>query len=881
MPGLAPASGRCSVSFLPDLRDDPLFLLPHKLKGADPQSRNQYNTHFKLDGRRLWLYQQIALGGALESPAYFLRRTVTYKTAELRKVVVEKARFDGDAFQITMEVSGPPESYDNSTVPSEIMEQQGYDTLTFPLHIMSRSPAWRIIRLITETRANLKKFSIPAATSLLLGNTCYHPSIDQDTWIKNQQKAIAKEAEYTRKSLQRFSNVNAECVRILNWILVKITFNTPLAAQNLDEQFMLNNLAQKYMIKGPTGSILSPEMAVGYDTRTGTTVGFTGAVVTYDKHSDCAVQLRLLQKIPRHELFLFHNQVISGVDLVPSDFDKTKEESDLAHRQLAKVFEIEETRNIVSLLSDAPQSVSGPSARKIFLAGELPLIENIYDDGTQWEGRLKHPDMLRQRAELKCWNRLDQWQRKAIKTSDEYPISLIHGPPGTGKTSTVVTYILARLTRNLDDRIMVCSPRNVAVHVLVQSAAAAMKEDNLKYADCPIGPFPIVHLETEGVIDIRYLCGRGKSVGEHHIQSIRIRVARHFRQPAFIRGVEVLERDGYISDAKEWKNYKEERDFLTAKIMSKVRVVFVTTSSAASTSLKYVSPLPNILIIDECGCAKPQDLAIPMMALGSSLKRIVLSGDPSQLPPLVFSKEARDIWSKTLFAELMERGFKTTRLNTEYRSHSHLYEITSQLFYQGTVQSHHDTLTNPPPMLTTLTANLPRPVPQQGSRPFQITGYSHFFNLRNGKCIYAPGGGCENPAEAKLVVSIARSLCEIPGISEGDIMVLSGYIRQVYRIERELRESGVYDIRVKTVDGSQADDAAFIILSTVRAQDNDLGFMQFAARTNVATSRQKIALYIVGDWRVVIDRPRNGKPNFLGKYVEHAQSMWPDYVLDA
>lgn len=74
--------------------------------------------------------------------------------------------------------------------------------------------------------------------------------------------------------------------------------------------------------------------------------------------------------------------MISGIDLVPGAFDKTKEEPDMARIQLAKVFELEETRNLISLLSDAPQSNSGLSAHKTFLVGELPLIESVYDDGT-------------------------------------------------------------------------------------------------------------------------------------------------------------------------------------------------------------------------------------------------------------------------------------------------------------------------------------------------------------------------------------------------------------------------------------------------------------------------------------------------------------------
>lgn len=209
---------------------------------------------------------------------------------------------------------------------------------------------------------------------------------------------------------------------------------------------------------------------------------------------------------------LLHSKQVSGVKLRACLYDKTKEDTGLAHYRLAKDFDLEETYNLAKLLTESTESPSGLSARKIFLAGELPLIENVYDDGTNWE-RVHRREKLRQRAELVCWNRLDKWQKDAIKTCDEYPLALIHGPPGTGKTSRFVAYILSRLTRNVTEKLMVCSPRNVAVSVLVQSTAAAMEQDNLSYPDCSTSLFPIyIHIyrpsQSEGVIDGWYLCGR-------------------------------------------------------------------------------------------------------------------------------------------------------------------------------------------------------------------------------------------------------------------------------------------------------------------------------------------------------------------------------------
>ena len=114
--------------------------------------------------------------------------------------------------------------------------------------------------------------------------------------------------------------------------------------------------------------------------------------------------------------------------------------------------------------------------------------------------------------------------------------------------------------------------------------------------------------------------------GHYHLQNIRIQMARVHGKSAFLNGVDLLVRAGYISDTKMWTKYKEQREELTTMIMVNVRAVFVTTSSTGGTYLKYLHFLPSTLIIDEWGCAKPQDIAIPMMALDSALKRTVLAG---------------------------------------------------------------------------------------------------------------------------------------------------------------------------------------------------------------------------------------------------------------
>lgn len=117
--------------------------------------------------------------------------------------------------------------------------------------------------------------------------------MDQAAWVQNQYKALAAEAEYALEAVGGFRDVQAQYMRIINFILVKIRFNTPRKADGMDEEFALNNLAQRYMIEGLTGSILSAKNAQDYSTLTGRIANFSAVIANWGAHLDCAVQLIL------------------------------------------------------------------------------------------------------------------------------------------------------------------------------------------------------------------------------------------------------------------------------------------------------------------------------------------------------------------------------------------------------------------------------------------------------------------------------------------------------------------------------------------------------------------------------------------------------------
>ena len=175
-----------------------------------------------------------------------------------------------------------------------------------------------------------------------------------------------------------------------------------------------------------------------------------GAIVDYDAHADCVLQLQLLQQIPEHKLCRFHKQRITGVDVFPVYHDQTLDEARLAHSKLNINFDIEDARELSTLFSSAPPAIVMPAIlmRQLFLVGERPLIARHFDNGKPLTG-----SKLRERETLPSWRRLDGFQRQAIRQSDEFPLSLIEGPPGTGKTFTIAAFLARRITSNTHGRI--------------------------------------------------------------------------------------------------------------------------------------------------------------------------------------------------------------------------------------------------------------------------------------------------------------------------------------------------------------------------------------------------------------------------------------------
>jgi len=218
--------------------------------------------------------------------------------------------------------------------------------------------------------------------------------------------------------------------------------------------------------------------------------------------------------------------------------------------------------------------------------------------------------------------------------------------------------------------------------------------------------------------------------------------------------------------------------------------------------------------------------------------RFILAGDHKQLPPTIISDKAQKL-EKTLFEELIKiYPFKSQLLDVQYRMNSLLMKFPNAEFYNNNLKSDssvdditiNDILTTTEkedPMLFVDTSS----VDEDGER-----------HLKDSKSII-------NEIEAEIAIKLANDYLKI-GLTEDDIGIISPYADQVKIIQEKT------PVEVKTVDGFQGREKEIIIISTVRSNENgNIGFLRDLRRLNVAITRAKRKLIIIGNINTLKTNP--------------------------
>ena len=385
-------------------------------------------------------------------------------------------------------------------------------------------------------------------------------------------------------------------------------------------------------------------------------------------------------------------------------------------------------------------------------------------------------------------------------------ITIVHGPPGTGKTTTLVEAIIQLVKAG--EKILVSAPSNTAVDNIAKGLIAqnlkVLRVGNTSKVDETI----FMHT-PEGKLN------NSKQLKE--IKQLKIR-AEEFRKMAlkYKRSFGKAEREQRNLLFKEVKNIRTEIKKLQAyneeKLYTEAGIILGTPVGLYDSKINHLTF--HTLLIDEAGqCIEPLAWCIFPLA-----QKYVLAGDHLQLPPTVLSSEAARLG---LNKSILEISIATVEniflLNTQYRMREAIAGFSSNYFYNGLLQS------------ATHLRNT-------GAHIFFIDTAGSGYNEKHG----SDGSSLQNEGELQIVLK----LIETESLEPLHTAFISPYAGQVAAAKDMLPKQ----MRISTIDSFQGQEKEIVILSLVRSNDDgDIGFLKDYRRMNVAITRAKEKLFVIGD----------------------------------
>ena len=436
------------------------------------------------------------------------------------------------------------------------------------------------------------------------------------------------------------------------------------------------------------------------------------------------------------------------------------------------------------------------------------LFEQLHDDKVKATTTATSDKRGMQASPLNFRNQqLNNSQQQAVKAiTQNEQITIVHGPPGTGKTTTLIEAILQLIKAG--EKILVSAPSNTAVDNiakgLIKEGVKLLRIGNTSKIDETI----FTHT-PEGKL--------ANSKQQKEIKQLKIR-AEEFRKMAlkYKRSFGKAEREQRNLLFKEVKDIRTEIKKLQAyneeKLFEEADVIAGTPIGLYDAKINYLQF--QTLVIDEAGqCIEPLAWCIFPLA-----EKIVLAGDHWQLPPTVLSNEAARLGlNRSILETAIDTVSDVFLLNTQYRMREVIAGFSSNYFYNK--------------LLLTATH-----LKNSGTHlTFIDTAGSGYNEVRG-----PDGTSLQNEGELRIV----QKLLETEELDETRTALISPYAGQVAAAKEILSKK----LRISTIDSFQGQEKETIIVSLVRSNDDgDIGFLKDYRRMNVAITRAKERLFVIGD----------------------------------
>jgi len=432
-------------------------------------------------------------------------------------------------------------------------------------------------------------------------------------------------------------------------------------------------------------------------------------------------------------------------------------------------------------------------------------------------------------------------------------VAIIHGPPGTGKTTTVVELIRQAAARG--EKVLACAPSNLAVDNLLERLVRA-GERAIRIGH----PARVLPELQEHTLDLLVDAHPDVALARKLLREadgLRDKAARFTRAKPLPGARQEMRQQAreLVADARRIEAVVVEH------ILNSATVICATLTGLDSGVLG--DRTFGLAVIDEAAQSIEPACWIPLLRA----ERLILAGDHCQLPPTIISSQAA---KDGLAVSLMERlirdlgGGIARRLTTQYRMHEAIMGFSSEEFYESSLVAD-----------SSVSGHLLQDLPGVTAGP--LTGSPLQFVDTAGagydEELEPDGESRRNPAEAELVGKQIEGLLDA-GLAPRDIAVIAPYAAQVRLMREQLAIEG---LEIDTVDGFQGREKEAVVISLVRSNANgEIGFLGDTRRMNVALTRARRKLIVIGDSATIAAHPFYER--LLGYFELHGayKTVWEE-----
>ncbi|KAJ9695759.1 hypothetical protein PVL29_010971 [Vitis rotundifolia] len=435
---------------------------------------------------------------------------------------------------------------------------------------------------------------------------------------------------------------------------------------------------------------------------------------------------------------------------------------------------------------------------------------------------------------------LDHSQKDAIsKALSSKNVFLLHGPPGTGKTTTVVEIILQEVKRGA--KILACAASNIAVDNIVERLVPyRVKLVRLGH------PARLLPQVLESALDAQVLRGDNTSLAND------IRKEMKALNGKLLKTKDKNTRRDIRKELKTLSKEERKRQQLAVTdVIKNANVVLTTLTGAVSRKLENISF--DLVIIDEA--AQALEIACWIALLKGS--RCILAGDHLQLPPTIQSVEAeKKGLGRTLFERLADLyGDEVmSMLTVQYRMHELIMNWSSKELYNSKITAH-------PSVAAHMLSDLEDVKKSSSTESTLLLIDTAGCDMEEKK---DEEDSTMNEGEAEVAISHAKRLVN-SGVQASDIGIITPYAAQVVLLKMmKNNDDKLKDMEISTVDGFQGREKEAIIISMARSNSKkEVGFLSDRRRMNVAVTRARRQCCLVCDTETVTS------DKFLKRLIEY------------